>query len=700
MNRKVIYILLAMIAALAVIVGVAVAALYAGTDTGHKSSSSRVNLAEKSGYELLGSIPTDAILVHLPENVQAAAEFYADQTNLGWGPLASAVTPSFRLFVEGLENLSSARSIQSIKGAEAAVSFHYTGELIPLMVMSDPKGSVAASEDAQRIIALADSLKLYSSWTGSRLIVSPSDILVESAVRHQTSDASVAMAPGFAEAADFVSGRNNMFIYVGNCGKIFSTIVNGPYLRYADFFKSIGAWGAISITQNTPTRATAVGGVDYSAGVSAFMKTFASTKTGESTVATMVPAKTSYVFTIPSKDFQTYVKAYQSYADSKVGISKFLAVQKNLQDAAGLAPKTWFSELDVREAAVAAFDIAGSREQFILLRVGKEDATCKEGVNDFPYGGFTASLLGKIYKIDDESCCTYKNGWLVIGSRSGVSAYASLDLKDADLASSASFAAHSDVVNTKNLSFMFWFPVTGNAKMLRDVFQKNYESGIEAASYGNEETFVLAGVAGRNTVELTFDIAKPEPPKQKKKEVESTGIDVPAGPFTVKNTGTGKDDELMCANGRLTLTEDGVELWAVPFDGSIAGRVACVDFFQNGKLQFLFASGSNLYLYDRLGRLVEGFPVALEKPVLLGPDVYDFSKSRRYNVIVMNDDYSIDMYNIQGKKPASWAGIVAPERPESLPTYSTSGSKSFWTVRTASAEHTYPFYGGEPVTVE
>ena len=41
----------------------------------------------------------------------------------------------------------------------------------------------------------------------------------------------------------------------------------------------------------------------------------------------------------------------------------------------------------------------------------------------------------------------------------------------------------------------------------------------------------------------------------------------------------------------------------------------------NGKIQFCFCAGSSVYLIDRLGRFVSGFPVDLGKTVLLGPSV-------------------------------------------------------------------------------
>ena len=137
--------------------------------------------------------------------------------------------------------------------------------------------------------------------------------------------------------------------------------------------------------------------------------------------------------------------------------------------------------------------------------------------------------------------------------------------------------------------------MTGNGKILRDVFEKNFESALEAASYGDEESFAMSVHRSRTGCVIVSDLIKPQAAQKKKKETDSDVlVEIPEGPFTVKNSGTGKDDLLSCHDGLLSLSEDGNELWSTAFDGSLCGRASCVDFFRNNKLQFLFCSGSSV----------------------------------------------------------------------------------------------------------
>ena len=179
-----------------------------------------------------------------------------------------------------------------------------------------------------------------------------------------------------------------------------------------------------------------------------------------------------------------------------------------------------------------------------------------------------------------------------------------------------------------------------------------------------------------------------------------TVVLVPAGPFEVKNSHTGKINTFyQNAQKAICLRDEtGKDLWGVPFGKSLCGTAQNVDYFANGKLQIIFGAGSSIYVIDRLGRYVSGFPIDLGKEITLGPDVYDFSGARKYNIMVLHKDNTIQMYNLKGKKPELWKGISAEETIKSLPELLKVGGKDYWVVRTSIQTLIFPFYGGEPVT--
>ncbi len=52
-------------------------------------------------------------------------------------------------------------------------------------------------------------------------------------------------------------------------------------------------------------------------------------------------------------------------------------------------------------------------------------------------------------------------------------------------------------------------------------------------------------------------------------------------------------------------------LWEQTLEGPIMSKIAQVDFFKNGKLQYLFNTADKLHLIDRNGNYVERYPVTL-----------------------------------------------------------------------------------------
>jgi hypothetical protein len=202
-------------------------------------------------------------------------------------------------------------------------------------------------------------------------------------------------------------------------------------------------------------------------------------------------------------------------------------------------------------------------------------------------------------------------------------------------------------------------------------------------------------------MELSLQVPKLTMMKTKAPEFErDTTVVIPQGPFRVKNSGTGKMNLFyQNSHGSLCLQEEGGKgLWGVPFDGKLCGTAQNVDYYANGKLQIIFGSGSKIYVIDRLGRFVTGFPVDLGKEILVGPDVYDFNGTKAYNIMVLHKDNTIEMYNLKGRKPSTWKTIIAPETIKGLPEPVKVGGNTFWVVRTSIQTLIYPFSGGSALT--
>ena len=245
--------------------------------------------------------------------------------------------------------------------------------------------------------------------------------------------------------------------------------------------------------------------------------------------------------------------------------------------------------------------------------------------------------------------------------------------------------------------------MTADASVLESFAQnealKQFAGLYEGADYAG--LVLTVGVDG-DLDRVNVEMFKNEVKRSKAPVAEpDVRIDIPSGPFKVKNSHTGKinsfyqrkENNYLCLND-----ENGKGMWGVPFSAPICGAASAIDFYANGKLQILFASGSRLYLIDRLGRFVNDCAVDFKKDILLGPAVYDFAGKRKYNVVVLHKDNTIEMYNLKGEKPSSWSTISPAETITGLPERLELSGKTFWCVRTSVQTLIYPFGGGQPVT--
>lgn len=170
------------------------------------------------------------------------------------------------------------------------------------------------------------------------------------------------------------------------------------------------------------------------------------------------------------------------------------------------------------------------------------------------------------------------------------------------------------------------------------------------------------------------------------------------GPFTVLNSSTGKVNSLQRKDGMLSLTDEkGKVLWSVPFETPLCSMAGTIDYYANGRLQFLFISNDEIRLFDRKGNEVAEVRKKLDKPVRIGPAIYDFSGKKKYNILTLNQDNTVDMYNLQGKRPAKWQGITTVEPINNLPRYIIRKGKSYWWLSTEKNCYLYAFMGGTPL---
>ncbi len=694
MNRKSLIICLAVLAAMILGIGIAVAILYSGTDSG-KSKGNGVPDQEK--FLLLPAVPADAVFVACMSDSEDASFM---------------LPPGFPAV--------------SVK---MAVSLHYSGALQALYVFDTGKASAEPSEDASALLAFAESEGMYheyvdcsSATDGNRsvsdrsiVIMSASETLVRSSERHLEKSISIMDATGFADASSKVRGADVMFFANAHAKNLMGGIFSSSYAAHHPFVATMAQWTVADLSKSdasgTYMTVSPVFGNDYSE----YMTVLSQSQAGTSELAHILPSYTISAVTLPMKDTEPYVAAYQSYMDAKQSLQSFRNRQKRLATKSGISPQEFISRLKVREVAKASFITGGRLEEALFMRIGREDTLIFVGtdiksfkdytpdIHKWQYESFLSSLFGDYFETADEDCFTYMDGWIIAGSENVIRDYVEHKALSYTLAEYMADAGQKDMLSTPDASMVAYYSFTENPDGHTGIFSGKFAGFLKPFHAGCDYCPVVMTMAsGKNGMEMDVRMPKLTMMRTKAPEfVRDSTVVIPEGPFKVMNSGTGKVNEFyQNSHGSLCLREEGGNgLWGVPFEGKLCGTAHNVDYYANGKLQIIFGSGSKVYIIDRLGRFVSGFPIDLGKKIILGPDVYDFNGTKAYNIMVLHDDYTIDMYNLKGRKPSSWKTICAPETIKALPERIVVGGSTFWVVRTAIQTLIYPFSGGAAATV-
>ena len=690
MSKKSLIICLAILAVMIVGIGVAVSVLYSGTGQKQKPASEKVS--EDSKYLLLPAVPSDAVLLCCFSDADDCLEHIYGGTT----------------FPESLKE-SGARL------GKMTVSLHYSGKLLSLYVLDAGKASSQPSDDAELALDAARKSGLYAEYldcstTGSRfsisgrsiIIASVSESLVKSSLRHIQKSVSIMEASGFAEASVAASSANTVFVPNGVSTRILSSVFTNRYGQWLKFASKISDWTVLDIERSANSLNFA-GTMVADGDPSYFATLFERSGASSSKISAVLPSKTLSVATLPLKNAAKHISEYQAFLDARQSLQTKRTAVDNLEKTVGISPVAYFTRLDAKEIATASFIAGGKVERVNLIRVAKPDTLKNHAstVSPYKFTSFASALFGNMFELPDESVFTYLNGWIVSGSLTGVEEFASGRATSYTLKELMVNAGMNDMFSDEPASFMAYQSFSEDTGVLAETFKKPVLSKILSNVQGTDYNgvFISAGHQ-KSPYAVSLSVFKKEIKKSKPVQEKHITVNIPTGPFKVKNSGTGKMNMFyQQENMYLCLKEEsGKGLWGVPFSEPICGTANTIDYYANGKLQILFGAGTKLHLIDRLGRFVTGFPVDLKKEILVGPDVYDFNGARRYNVMVLHKDNTIEMYNLKGQKPESWKGIAPSEIIRALPERIIVGGNTFWVVRTSVQTLIYPFAGGQPIT--
>lgn len=644
-------------------------------------------VAARDISELLKAVSEDAACVFAFSSLKRASELLSDTTKV-YGALAfDSQSSSVREFVTGLQDACPG---SGLKGARSLVSLHFRGNLVPLLVCD--AAHVGDSSAVSDFAAACGVVSRFHTGADGRsyFLASGSATLVNASVRHLEESSSILGDADFQACLERLSGDDAILWSHEYAGKLLGGYMDRRYSACSQFLRRAASWTGVSISENTPARAVLDGvAVSSEADASAYVNVLKALKPAPAAAGKVLPGTTVFALSLPLNDSRLAHRRYLSYLDASMKLPSNQQKAASLKASTVSKPEEWLREYDPQELVYASWRDAGGKPlEAVLMRPGRKPRKLSREPEQYAFQGYAGVCFGEIFAIADESAAAGVGAWIVSGSEAAVT--------DIIAANEAGDVLKSAFPSGPCTAAAF---VSLGACPVDETFRAPLSSELKRSLLGaasQTATLTLKGDA------LTVEVIRRQEPLSSRKSESAPAytIDIPSGPFEVTNCYTGKKNKLY-QNSHLSIVlqdENGKDVWGVPFKERICGMVQEIDYYANGKIQFLFAAGSRLYLMDRLSHTVRGFPSELGKEVLLGPSVYDFTGAHGYTAVVLHKDNTIGMYNLHGKAPDKWQGIAPEEMISGLPELVDIKGVKYWLVPTVTGSQLYPFYGGEQVT--
>ncbi|MBR5699626.1 MAG: hypothetical protein IKX37_00875 [Bacteroidales bacterium] len=665
------------------LVGVILGIVFAVRGLHRKDEAPKVKTPERAiedcHFPLLRAVPSDAAVILSFDGGKDAAWYLTD---------SASVFPTLL----GEKNLRQrARFLRAASGKKMAVSLHDAGSLTPLYILDI---SAADSSALASLSAQADTAGLRTKLfkDGGVMLASSSETLLGTSERHLSGEISVLKNRELLAATAALPYGNAIFLSHAAASRIIRTFLSREYLTYASFLSKAAVWTGFSLPGKGKSEAE---GYSVAYDNTGYQSLFAGMTPGEFHFREILPSEAISVMAIATDKPGTYLALRRKWVDACGRLSAYKESCSGAKKTLGKAADDYLTDFDLREVASVMLP---SGERAVALRYGKK---LPDGRDLKIYGAGYAleMLLGEQFRPQGDTLwSTVRGEWKLIGTRSALTVVSeSKPLKD---------VAVTDNLIPAGGVFVLYNAGNAPAQVLADAFaifaRKRFGAFPRVASSFSatpSDGGVRYTIRHKGVQTAPQRVAKPSAVGSTQDSAPVPEAAPSAMEYRVRNFQTGRMNVFFQnPDNSIGLRDDaGRTLWTIPFNLPICGRVQEIDYYGTGKIQYLFAAGSRLYVIDRLGRFLPSFDVDLRKDILIGPDLYGFTDDN-YDVMVLHEDNSLSLYTLDGARFPGWKDISPRETIQSLPELLTIGDEQYWKVTLSSGERYYRFGGGAPLS--
>ncbi|MFM7023113.1 MAG: DUF3352 domain-containing protein [Flavobacteriales bacterium] len=661
------------------------------------------------------------------EEIKSKGEYWKDFSSL---PGVAALDSQITYFAKAFKMNGKLRAMLE-NGEPAFLSFHMTGVHERSVLFSFHCTDAGAVQELQKVMNQGDSLKTSSrtyegveifdsqdatgrghsiAYSDGILVISPSPILVEDAVRYLKHGSPLVTNPAFIKvfkAAD-PNASANIFVNYKKLPDIISSLVNTDFTQDLQDLSNFGSWSEIDI--NLKPDGLLLNGFTYEPdSVSTYLKLFSGQKPQKITLTSVLPENTAFFMYYGIEDFDAFKKGYKKYLSATKNLYDFeksmaaIVTDYDINIEDDIYP--WVgneacllmtqSQSEVYKQS-AYFVIHASDIELADSKLKEMQAKINPAAELIEFQGYKIENLGLDYFLPkafgnmagmiDHTYYIVVEEYVVFANDAGaLKHFINSYIGGKTLAKDARFMQFMEQFSD-NSNFMTYlnFKMAGNLwkPFLAEELFKGIEPHLDTVAKFEAMAYQLSsnGNLLYSNAYLKYN------PKMEKKATSLLEIQMDttfsSRPQSMLNH-VNKEREIILqddATNLCLLSKGGKTLWKKKIGEKILGEIHQVDKFKNGKLQYLFNTAGKLHLVDRNGNDVSGFPVSFKVKSTAPLALLDYDNSKSYRILVPFADGKVINYDIGGAPVKGWEFEAMPREIRTPPVYLSFGGKDYIVV--------------------
>lgn len=537
--------------------------------------------------------------------------------------------------------------------------------------------------------------EFYFTFYKGILIFSSSSILVENSLRQCEVENSLLNDKGFAKVQK-TAGKNvdaNIYLNLTKLNEMIAFTLDKKYKTLVSRFSNLGNWAELDI--NLKQDAVLLNGFTFSnESLNNYLNLFLNQDPIDHEMNSILPSNTSLFLSLGISNTEQYLKNYRSYLQKEGKINKYQLQVDQYKNKYAIDLEQFFIEQLSQEVGFVLTDetnnsfedntyfvmrtksksIAEKNLNEMIAKIAETDHRNKSQfiheihidketsyvVYSLSFNQVFKTFFGNVFPEFKNQYVTFIDNFMLIGgSKSSVSNFILSNVLHKTLDNDMKFQQFTNYLSTKS-NFYFYTNLFRSPKYISEFLNPNLKTGLTKHIESFKKFQALAIQFQHNNDMIYNNIYLQYIPNIKEDAVTvwESHLDTSINfkPALVINHYT-KENEIFIQdlNNKIYLINKvGRILWKSQLNEKINSEIFQVDYYKNGKLQFLFSTQNKIHLIDRNGNYVERYPIELRSSSTAGISLIDYDKTLDYRILIPCKNKNIYLYNLDGNLVNGW----------------------------------------------